>query len=89
MYWIVYLAAVAVMSLVTFFLYAADKRKAQKKMWRIPEKVLLLCSFFLGAAGGLSAMYVCRHKTDHWYFVVVNAASLILHVVLFFVIYNI
>ncbi len=89
MYWLIYLAAVAVMSFITFCLYAVDKRRAKKRQWRISEKALLLCSFFLGAAGGGLAMLVCRHKTEHWYFVVVNIASLIIHIILFFVFLNI
>ncbi|MBQ8340510.1 MAG: DUF1294 domain-containing protein [Clostridia bacterium] len=77
-----YLLYLALMSLVTFCLYAADKRKAKKGTWRTPERVLLLFSFLGGAAGGTLAMYTIRHKTKHWYFVVVNVGSLILHAAL-------
>ncbi len=58
-------AAFAVMTLITFILFAADKAKAKKGAWRIPEAVLFGFSFFLGGVGGLLGMIVCRHKTKH------------------------
>ena len=66
-----------VISLITFCLYGADKSKAKRGAWRIPEKTLLLFSFFGGAAGGAFAMQMFRHKTKHWYFVAVNVLGLI------------
>ncbi|MBQ8341905.1 MAG: DUF1294 domain-containing protein [Clostridia bacterium] len=69
--------AFAAISLVTFCLYGADKSKAKRGAWRIPEKTLLLCSFFGGAVGGSLAMSLFRHKTKHWYFVAVNAIGLV------------
>lgn len=88
MHWKIYLIAVIIISVITFVLYAVDKAKAKKGSWRISEKTLLLFSLFLGAAGGLSAMIICRHKTNHWYFAVVNVLALILHVALFFVLFT-
>lgn len=66
----------AVLSLLAFVLYGADKRKAKRKEWRIPEKTLLLTSFLGGALGGLAAMQLFRHKTKHWYFYAVNLLGL-------------
>ena len=74
--WIIYLCVIGVISLVAFFLYASDKAKAKRGKWRIPEKVLLLLSFFGGAVGGLSGMLLFRHKTRHWYFWFVNIVGL-------------
>ena len=65
-----------VISLTTLILYAADKSRARRGAWRIPERTLLLFSFFGGAIGGLCGMYLCRHKTRHWYFVFVNLLGL-------------
>ena len=70
------LAAFAVMSLVALFLYAADKRRAKRKRWRIAESVLLSVGFFGGAVGALLGMRLFRHKTKHWYFWVVNFLGL-------------
>lgn len=55
-------AAVLVLNLISFALYAADKRKAIKHRWRIPESALLTASLF-GTAGALTGMYLLRHKT--------------------------
>lgn len=65
------------MSLIAFITYGADKHKARSGAWRIPEKVLLLLSFFGGAAGGTLAMVLFRHKTRHWYFWFVNIVGLV------------
>lgn len=70
----------AVMSVTAFILYAADKAKAKSKKWRTPEKTLLLCGVFGGAAGALLGMKICRHKTKHWYFWAVNLLALGAHI---------
>ena len=72
----VYIIFLAVMSGLALILYVADKIKAIKMAWRIPEKVLLTLSFFGGAAGGLLAMHTVRHKTRKWYFHLVNLLGL-------------
>ena len=48
----------------------SDKRRARLHRWRIPEKVLFGVSLLGGSAGTWAGMYVFRHKTKHWYFVV-------------------
>lgn len=57
-------------NLVAFFLMAADKRRAQKHRWRIPEHTLFAAAILGGSLGAILGMYLCRHKTKHWYFVV-------------------
>ena len=81
-YVIAYGAFVFLMSLVAFILYGADKKKAKKSAWRIPEAVLLNFGFFGGAIGALLGMKAFRHKTKHWYFWVVNILGLIWQVAL-------
>ena len=61
-----YLAAV---NLVTFTVYGADKAKARRGAWRVPEKTLFLLPLLGGSVGALLGMLVFRHKTKHWYFV--------------------
>ncbi len=73
----VYLILIAVISLITFLLYATDKHRAKKHAWRISEKALLFFSFLGGAPGGLAGIYVLRHKTRHWYFPVINLLGLL------------
>ena len=48
----------------------SDKRRARLHRWRIPEKVLFGVSLLGGSAGTWAGMYLFRHKTKHWYFVV-------------------
>ena len=48
----------------------SDKRRARLHRWRIPEKVLFGVSLLGGSAGTWAGMYLFRHKTNHWYFVV-------------------
>ncbi len=73
----IYLIVLAAISLIAFILYGADKSKAKRGAWRIPEKVLLCFSFFGGAVGGLLGMLLFRHKTKHWYFWCVNFVGLL------------
>lgn len=63
----VWLAAV---NLAAFFAMGADKRKARRGKWRIPEKTFFILALLLGSIGCWLGMYVFRHKTRHWYFVV-------------------
>ena len=79
---LVYLLILAVVSLVSFYLYVSDKMRAQNGLWRIPEATLLAVSFFGGAIGGLCAMKLVRHKTKHWYFTAVNVLGLLWQVAL-------
>ena len=51
--------------------------EARRGKWRIPEKALLLLSFFGGAIGGILGMLLFRHKTKHWYFWFVNIVGLL------------
>ena len=76
------LSAYAAISFITFILYGADKSKARRGAWRIPEKVLLGFSFFGGAVGGLFGMNLFRHKTKHWYFWAVNVLGLVVQIAL-------
>lgn len=79
-----YLFYLVAMSLVSFLLYAIDKYKAKKKLWRIRESILLGFGFLGGALGALLGMELVRHKTRHWYFWVVNILGLLLQAGLLF-----
>jgi uncharacterized membrane protein YsdA (DUF1294 family) len=50
---------------VAFFLMLADKQKAKKKQWRIPEATLIGSALIGGSIGALAGMYTFRHKTKH------------------------
>lgn len=48
-----------------FYFMLADKIKAKKNMWRIPEAALMWVAIMGGSLGVLLGMKVFRHKTLH------------------------
>lgn len=59
-----------IINAAAFCLMGADKHKARRGLYRIPEKTLFLAALLGGSAGAWIGMYTFRHKTRHWYFVV-------------------
>ena len=64
-----------------FMIMLADKRKARKKLWRIPEATLLLVAVLGGSIGSLLGMYMFRHKTKHLKFTVGIPVILVLQII--------
>lgn len=84
-----YAILLAVISFITFITYGVDKKRAIQRRWRVPEKLLLGLSFFMGAIGGLLGMQLFRHKTRHWYFYAVNIVGIVWQVgLLVYLIHN-
>ncbi|MDI3487225.1 MAG: hypothetical protein PWQ75_669 [Methanolobus sp.] len=52
-------------NLIGFYLMWADKRKAKKSAFRIPEKTLFMVAIIGGSIGSIAGMYRFRHKTKH------------------------
>ena len=78
----VFLIYLAIINLVGILVMATDKSRAIKGKWRIPEKSLFLVSLLGGSLGTWAGMYLFRHKTKHWYFVIGMPLILILQVAL-------
>ena len=78
----VLLAALIVMSCVSFGMYGVDKWKAKKGKWRISEKALLLSALYMGGVGAMLGMHIFRHKTKHWYFRVLVPVFTIINIAL-------
>ena len=55
----------AVINVVTFFMYGVDKWKAKRSKWRIPEATLLLLAVLGGSIGAWLGMKTWHHKTLH------------------------
>ena len=55
----------AVINVVTFFMYGIDKWKAKKSKWRIREAALLGLAVLGGSIGAWLGMQVWHHKTQH------------------------
>ncbi|WP_454441991.1 DUF1294 domain-containing protein [Vibrio bathopelagicus] len=73
-----------VVGVVTFFVYAKDKRAAINGNWRVPEKTLHILSVAGGWLGALIAQDKLRHKTQkqpfrsiYWLTVAVNVAAFV------------
>ena len=60
-------ALLLALNLLSFGLMAWDKRLARQGR-RVPERTLFLAAALFGGLGGLLGMFLCRHKTRHWYF---------------------
>ena len=71
-----------IMNLTGLFAMAVDKSRAKQQKWRVPEKTLFLISLGGGALGTWAGMYIYRHKTKRWYFVVGMPLILIAEVIL-------
>jgi uncharacterized membrane protein YsdA (DUF1294 family) len=82
-------AFLAVMSLLGFVLMGADKQRARRKDWRIPERTLLLVAFLGGGIGAFLGMYAFRHKTKHLKFVLLLPVMALLNVLLILKLYHI
>ena len=73
-------AALGVMNLITFIVYAYDKHIAQQRKGkrRVPERTLILLAFLGGCLGAALGMALCRHKTKHVKFLVLVPLSVLL-----------
>lgn len=79
-----------IVNAVAYFLMMADKIKAKKNLWRIPESTLMLSALLGGSIGALAGMYHFRHKTRHPKFTIGIPAILIVQVLLvLFIIFGI
>lgn len=63
------LALIAVMSCVAFVMYNADKCRAERGDWRVPEAKLQLAGLLGGWLGALGAQRLFRHKSSKAAFV--------------------
>ena len=48
-----------------FLLMLADKHRARKNRWRVPESTLMGAALLGGSLGVMLGMYAARHKTRH------------------------
>jgi uncharacterized membrane protein YsdA (DUF1294 family)/cold shock CspA family protein len=58
------LGACGVVSLLTYFVYASDKDRAQAKTWRVAESTLHFCELVGGWPGAFIAQRRLRHKVS-------------------------
>ena len=70
------------MNILGFASMGIDKRRAVRRSWRIPERVLFAICLFGGSLGSTVGMYFFHHKTKHWYFKYGFPIILALHLIL-------
>ena len=66
-----------------FILMHADKKRARKGRWRIPESTLLSIAALGGSVGAIIGMYTFRHKTRHLKFTIGLPLILTLQIIIF------
>lgn len=71
-----------IINALAFLLMLADKRKAVKKVWRIPEATLLAVAAIGGSLGAILGMRLFRHKTLHLKFSLGLPLMLAAHILL-------
>lgn len=71
-----------VMNAAAFLVMLADKNRAKKKLWRVPEAVLFILALLGGSLGIWAGMYLGRHKTRHIKFVIGIPLILVLQIVI-------
>lgn len=65
------------LSTLTFLAWGYDKHRAKARLWRIPERRLLILTLSGGAFGALLGMLIFHHKTRKpkiWSLVVTGCA---------------
>ncbi len=85
----IFLIIFLLMNLITFALFHSDKRKAQKKAFRIPESNLLGFSALFGALGGILGMIIFRHKTKKPKFLILMPLFAIVHLLVIYLVFTI
>ena len=76
---IIYIIAI---NIISFIVMGVDKRKAQKRAWRIPESTLFVLAIIGGSIGSILGMHLFHHKTRHGYFLYGMPAILVVQILL-------
>lgn len=75
-------AYLLIINALGLILMLADKGKARRGAWRIPEATLMGIAAIGGSVGILAGMYLFRHKTKHAKFFIGVPAILLAQVAL-------
>lgn len=80
--YLIILIYLLLMNLAGLIMMWSDKRRSEKDQWRIRERTLFIVSILGGSIGTWAGMYIFRHKTRHWYFVIGMPLILVLQIAL-------
>ena len=78
----------ALINVVTFFVYLKDKKAAEKGKDRVKIVTLLSLSFIGGSIGALCGMYILHHKKNKSYFTVGVPLMIVMQILLLFYLSN-
>ena len=78
----------ALINIVTFFVYLKDKKAAEKGKDRVKIVTLLSLSFIGGSIGALCGMYILHHKTNKSYFTVGVPLMIVMQILVLFYLSN-
>lgn len=84
-YFLVYLIAI---NLFSFILFGIDKKKAERKEWRISEASLIGASLLGGSVGALVGMVIFKHKLSKKAFYIGIPLILVITKIIELIIFN-
>ena len=79
---LIVLGVLIIWNVVTFMLYAIDKKRAKNNQWRIKEATLIGVAFLMGAIGATLGMSMLRHKTNKPKFKISVPVALVLNIII-------
>ena len=68
---IVFVVYILIVNVLAIILYGIDKRRSQRKMYRIPENTLLWMARLGGGVGSWLGIKKFHHKTKHKRFMII------------------
>ena len=68
---IIFVVYILIVNVLAFIMYGIDKRRSQRKMYRIPENTLLWMARIGGGVGSWLGIKVFHHKTKHKRFMII------------------
>ncbi len=80
---------VGFISVISLMLTVYDKVASMAKKWRIPEKMLMSFAFLGGATVMYITMQIIRHKTKHKNFMYGLPVMILIHIVVFLIVFYI
>ena len=79
--WVI-VGLIVIWNIVSFALFAIDKKRAEANKWRIKEATLFLSAFAMGGVGALLGMNLLRHKTKHMSFKILIPLAVLVNIII-------